>query len=434
MAYWLFDGSCTLDKNSYSIKIAQYNNDWMYEELKKFPFKIYKCKESLMIHNKELGKELSKFGKCTTKFIPDNIKELSPELIRIFLLAHSKADGSVRKGKVWKGYKFNDSIQFFTSSDKLASDLGELILKAGGRPSYYLNKCAGKEIEFRNGVYTINKDVWIINWNTQLHNYLYNMEIKDVEYNDYVYCVEVPKYHTLLVRRNGKICWSGNCRSVTDPYYDKIEGETNLRASRTEDDDYKLVDVKDYQDWYDRYIEKPHHILYANDDKNYKDTEDEKYKKRIGDFYFLKKVDKIDYNIAKEIFSEYEPNMINLKYENAIVIKADGSVYVVLGGENFVDTTVLGDLTGAYITHNHPKKYTEFSFSNEDINSFINDKLEYLKGIDYKYEYELSRDLFESNEASTNPSEWANFENVRHEYVIGLASGRNIRYRRKKYE
>ena len=256
MAYWLSDGSCTLDKNSYSIKIAQYNNDWMYEELKKFPFKIYKCKESLMIHNKELGKELSKFGKCTTKFIPDNIKELSPELIRIFLLAYSKADGTVRKGKVWKGYKFNDSIQFFTSSDKLASDLGELILKAGGRPSYYLNKCAGKEIEFKNGVYTINKDVWIINWNTQLHNYLYNMEIKDVEYNDYVYCVEVPKYHTLLVRRNGKICWSGNCRTVTAPYYDKIEGDTNLRASRTEDDDYELVDVKDYQDWYDNYVEK----------------------------------------------------------------------------------------------------------------------------------------------------------------------------------
>ena len=256
MAYWLSDGSCTLDKNSYSIKIAQYNNDWMYEELKKFPFKIYKCKESLMIHNKELGKELSKFGKCTTKFIPDNIKELSPELIRIFLLAYSKADGTVRKGKVWKGYKFNDSIQFFTSSDKLASDLGELILKAGGRPSYYLNKCAGKEIEFKNGVYTINKDVWIINWNTQLHNYLYNMEIKDVEYNDYVYCVEVPKYHTLLVRRNGKICWSGNCRTVTAPYYDKIEGDTNLRASRTEDNDYELVDVKDYQDWYDNYVEK----------------------------------------------------------------------------------------------------------------------------------------------------------------------------------
>ena len=44
------------------------------------------------------------------------------------------------------------------------------------------------------------------------------MEIKDIFYNDYVYCVEVKKYNTLLVRRNGKICWSGNCRSTTVPY------------------------------------------------------------------------------------------------------------------------------------------------------------------------------------------------------------------------
>ena len=47
-----------------------------------------------------------------------------------------------------------------------------------------------------------------------------------------------------------------NCRTVTAPYYDKIDGDVNLRASRTEDDDYKLVDVKDYKDWYDNYVEK----------------------------------------------------------------------------------------------------------------------------------------------------------------------------------
>ena len=252
MAYWLSDGSCTFDRNSFNVKIAQYNNDWMYEELKDLPFKIYKCKESLMIHNKELGEELSKFGKCTTKFIPDNIKELSSELIRIFLIAYSKADGTLKKGKIWKGYKFNDSIQFFTSSDKLASDLGELILKAGGRPSYYLNKCAGKEIEFKNGVYTINKDVWTIRWNTQVHNYLYNMEITDIEYDDYVYCVEVPKHNTLLVRRNGKICWSGNCRTVIAPYFD----DDPTRASRNENGEYKEVKYINYKEWKDQYIKK----------------------------------------------------------------------------------------------------------------------------------------------------------------------------------
>ena len=214
------------------------------------------------------------------------------------------------------------------------------------------------------------------------------------------------------------------CRSTTIPIvdYENLikQGREELEKNNYNLDENNWESIKDYG------------TLKANDLKEREDIEDEEYKKRIGDFYFLKKVDKIDYNTAKEIFAEYEPNMVNLKYENAIVIKADGSVYVVLGGENFVNTTVVGDLTGAYITHNHPKKYSEFSFSNEDINSFINDKLEYLKGIDYKYEYELSRDLFDSDQASTNPKEWAKYENARHEYVIGLTSERDVRYRRKQ--
>ena len=214
------------------------------------------------------------------------------------------------------------------------------------------------------------------------------------------------------------------CRSTTIPIidYESLikQGREEIEKNNYTLDENNWESIKDYG------------TLKANDLKEREDIEDEEYKKRIGDFYFLKKVNKIDYNIAKEIFAEYEPNMVNLKYENAIVIKADGSVYIVLGGENFVNTTVVGDLTGAYITHNHPKNETEFSFSNQDVSSFINDKLTYLKGLDYKYEYELSRDLFESDQASNNPKEWAKFENARHEYVIGLTSERDVRYRRKQ--
>ena len=122
-------------------------------------------------------------------------------------MAYAKTDGHIRKGKNWKGYKFNDSIVFFTTSDKMASDLGELILKAGGRPSYSLNKIQGKEIEFRNGRYRINKDCWVISWNTQIHTWISNLNISEVDYDDNVYCVEVSKYNTVLVRRNGKVCY-----------------------------------------------------------------------------------------------------------------------------------------------------------------------------------------------------------------------------------
>ena len=70
-----------------------------------------------------------------------------------------------------------------------------------------------------------------------------SMDSKVFDMKDYQVGVTAPPFHS-------------HCRSVTAPYYDKIDGDISLRASRTEDDDYKLVDVKDYQDWYDRYVEK----------------------------------------------------------------------------------------------------------------------------------------------------------------------------------
>ncbi|ATV71817.1 hypothetical protein CTN00_01790 [Fusobacterium pseudoperiodonticum] len=70
-----------------------------------------------------------------------------------------------------------------------------------------------------------------------------SMDSKIFDMKDYQVGVTAPPFHS-------------NCRTVTAPYYDKIEGDTNLRASRTEDDDYELVDVKDYQDWYNNYVEK----------------------------------------------------------------------------------------------------------------------------------------------------------------------------------
>ena len=253
MAYFLADGSCTSDKGSYNIKIAQCNNGWMYSELEKMPFKIYKCKESLMIHNKVLGEELKQYGKAPQKYIPDFIKTLTPDLIRIFLIAYSKTDGHVKKGKKWKGYDFKDSITFYTTSNKMASDLGELILKAGGRPSYRLEKIAGKEIEFKNGKYVINNDCWNIYWNTQIYNWVCYMNVEEIDYKDNVYCLELEKHNTLLVRRNGKVAWSGNCRTTTAPYFEDDEGERAARNETTGETEYVPSNMK-YKEWQEKYL------------------------------------------------------------------------------------------------------------------------------------------------------------------------------------
>ncbi len=258
MAYFLADGSSTPNKSSYNIKIAQCDNDWMWEDLKDLPFTKYKCKEAIIIRDKELGKYLRSFGKCNEKYIPNEIKSLNSELIRVFLMAYSKTDGTVKKGKLWKEYKFSDSITFFTTSNQLASDLGELILKAGGRPSYHLNHSKGKKQVFRNGTYTINHNVWSINWNKHTYNQIQNMDVTDVYYNDEVFCVEVPKYHTLYVRRNGKCAWSGNCRSCTCPYFDDEFTVDEKRVARDKDGNiYEVPSNMKYEEWKNEYVDKP---------------------------------------------------------------------------------------------------------------------------------------------------------------------------------
>lgn len=257
MAYWLSDGSCTKrGNNSYTIKIAQCNNQWMADSLKTLPFSMHIYDESIEIYDNSLGKYLEKFGKCTDKYIPENIKALSPELIKVFLIAYSKADGYVKEGKRWKGYQFDDSISFFTTSNQLAADLGELIMKAGGRPSYRLNHSKGKEIEFRNGKYTINNDCWIVNWNTQIYSWICNMEVEQIRYNDYVYCVEVKKYNTLLTRRNGKVIWCGNCRGCTCPYFNDEFTVGEERAARGKDGKtYYVPSDMTYEEWEKAFVE-----------------------------------------------------------------------------------------------------------------------------------------------------------------------------------
>ena len=53
-------------------------------------------------------------------------------------------------------------------------------------------------------------------------------QIKEINYNGYVYDVEVEPYHTIYVRRNGKCMWSGNSYTFVSNitvHVDKVQGE-----------------------------------------------------------------------------------------------------------------------------------------------------------------------------------------------------------------
>jgi len=221
MGIWLSEGSSSKVDTSYLISISQSKTknpkkySYMLKAIKAFTKnKLYLNDESIRFRDKKLGEYLKQFGKSANKFIPNKIKNSSRGIIEEFLYTFNLGDGSKRKSKQYKGGNLKDEITYITSSKKMADDIGELILKVGKRPSYYLMKSKGKNVKFKNGTYTINNNQWVIRQNNHKHISLSNMKIEKKEYNDFVYCVELEKNNTLYTRRNGKCIWVGNCRHV----------------------------------------------------------------------------------------------------------------------------------------------------------------------------------------------------------------------------
>ena len=221
MAWFLSEGSSLHSRNIISIaQDKNYNYDnWLYiqELLEDIGFDFSSGKTSFQIHDKELFKQLKIFGKSYQKYIPDDIKSMDKDCLRLFLDVYCLGDGHRKKNKKWKNGNFRDSLVYTTSSKQMADDLGELIIKVGHRPSFNLQKMKGKIISFRNGDYKINHDIWIVSECYSQRATIARLDIDIVDYNDFAYCIDIKDNHTLLVRRNGKVSWCGNCRCSIAP-------------------------------------------------------------------------------------------------------------------------------------------------------------------------------------------------------------------------
>lgn len=105
-------------------------------------------------------------------------------------------------------------------------------------------------------------------------------------------------------------------------------------------------------------------------------------------------IDITDKAVLKSKIKEYGRLIKDEPIENAIVILKNGEVKRCYGGLNGVwPNSDLGDtLRGSIMLHNHPLgSDNEYSFSNADINLFVDYELEMLQGIDEKFIYQISR-------------------------------------------
>lgn len=171
--------------------------------LDKLPWKYNKYGVNYVLFDKALWEYLKQFGNCYEKFIPDNIKYNSPNIINKCWEALVLGDGTITK---------NGVERYWTTSEQLKDDIQEMLLYAGYRTNCinrYPKRTAyikGRLIKSSKICYEVIK---LIRNSTSVR---YD-KIKKIDYNDKVYCLTVPN-NTMCTRRNGKITWSGNSLGV----------------------------------------------------------------------------------------------------------------------------------------------------------------------------------------------------------------------------
>jgi len=226
MGWWLSEGS--LSQNVIVLSQSPTANPDKYERIAEVCSLLGRTSRrasAVALWNDKLYAYLAPQGKQPVRYVPEEVKQLSPAYLRVFLDSFAAGDGHVRQCKPWKGGDFSPEIVHMTSSRRMADGLGECILKAGRCPSFYCYPNAGKVVQHKNGAYAGNFDTWFIReCRTQMARLESRVKRTLVDYDDTAFCVELAKFHTLWVRRNGKTAWSGNCRCCAIPVVKEREG------------------------------------------------------------------------------------------------------------------------------------------------------------------------------------------------------------------
>ena len=154
-------------------------------------------------YNKDLWDWLVPFAShgAALKRVPPDIFSLSQDAIQAFLHAYSLTDGHQYP---------SGATRYYSVSIQMINDIQQLLLMTGKRSSVYQRApkdviIEGRQIKKENcrTIYTVNTTAAVTTRYKKQNRF-------QVEYNDYVYCAEVPN-HTLITRRNGSTLVAGNC-------------------------------------------------------------------------------------------------------------------------------------------------------------------------------------------------------------------------------
>lgn len=209
MGWFLAEGSLDQQPGQYIIRIAQSREVHpenfaeivrTIQDLGLTPSPVGDC---IRCSSKDLWTYLSPLGLSESKYIPQELKQLAAPLLEILLDALVKGDGC-RNGR-GRDYA---SVSYY-----LARDVQEIALKCGYRSTQYVEERDTQQVV--NGR-TVSCLPYI--YRTGIHppaDIYYPRPVR-VPYAGPVRCVTVADHHTLLVRRNGRVIWAGNCRPINE--------------------------------------------------------------------------------------------------------------------------------------------------------------------------------------------------------------------------
>ncbi len=252
LGIYLAEGCATGTKGSarknFQIKITQKNENkkqLIRDLFKRLPFEFREWnfnsnegKVDFIIHDARLHQYLLKLGHSHTKYIPQDIKQASPELLSILLEWFHLGDGKTRSIRGGKSI----AKEVFSTSKRLIEDMQEILLKSGGHGNITTEEpkdrlindisFVEKEIDNQDGTLSIikervltprlikainSKTKYYLHFSTSDHIYLdprfFHVD-KVEDFDDRVYCVRVPNgnFYTM---RNGKSHWVGNSAVIS---------------------------------------------------------------------------------------------------------------------------------------------------------------------------------------------------------------------------
>ena len=274
IAYYLSDGSLI---RSSQIVISQADGqphkERIIESVTQMGFRAYVTDTFINFYDKAFASHLRQFGKSVDKYIPQEIKNASKRQIMLFLDAYARCDGHVKKPRSFIGNHGNVCTPmqgervFYTTSQRMAGDLCELLLKIGHRPSIS-EKQPGTSVKKTGALIKGNHVCYVIRDCSSQTATTFKKEF--VEYDNLVYDLTLERNHIMYVQRNGRCFWGSNCMCMATAItlQGKERTEFHMRKAKGEDmSNYQSPNrVKDVPEAYKQYVaENADKILSADE-------------------------------------------------------------------------------------------------------------------------------------------------------------------------